>query len=281
MMIALLIAGIGAILAGSLAIAYGFLLEFSFGNTLILTGAVAVCSGIIVLAQALIVRELRNIARRLGPGVAEEALPRSLLAQAAPETGEEAFLSPREQGLRAAAEPAASPPWREQASLRDRLRQEAPVPPPEQAEPAPPRRRDLLFSSTVRKERERSQTGAGEPSPPDRPSPIMHEAPEAARPGFEAAWTKAERPRPSEPPPRRPARAPATGEPGTGAGEATRAAEPPPGEQQPAPTVIKSGVVDGMAYSLYSDGSIEAQMPEGMMRFASIDELRAHLDQRP
>ena len=49
----------------------------------------------------------------------------------------------------------------------------------------------------------------------------------------------------------------------------------------PQVTVLKSGVVDGMAYSLYSDGSIEAQMPEGMMRFASIDELRAHLDQRP
>ncbi len=45
-------------------------------------------------------------------------------------------------------------------------------------------------------------------------------------------------------------------------------------------TVLKSGIVDGMAYSLYSDGSIEAQMPEGMMRFGSIDELRAHLDQR-
>ena len=52
-------------------------------------------------------------------------------------------------------------------------------------------------------------------------------------------------------------------------------------EDQPPVTVLKSGVVDGMAYSLYSDGSIEAQMPEGMMRFASIDELRAHLDQRP
>ena len=46
-------------------------------------------------------------------------------------------------------------------------------------------------------------------------------------------------------------------------------------------TVLKSGVVDGMAYSLYSDGSIEAEMPEGLMRFASIDELRVHLDQRP
>ena len=56
---------------------------------------------------------------------------------------------------------------------------------------------------------------------------------------------------------------------------------PPPRIEEPPPvTVLKSGVVDGMAYSLYSDGSIEAQMPEGMMRFASIDELRSHLDQR-
>jgi hypothetical protein len=43
-------------------------------------------------------------------------------------------------------------------------------------------------------------------------------------------------------------------------------------------TVVKSGTVDGMSYSLYSDGSIEAQMPEGMMRFASIEQLRAHID---
>jgi hypothetical protein len=35
-----------------------------------------------------------------------------------------------------------------------------------------------------------------------------------------------------------------------------------------------------MAYSLYSDGSIEAELPEGTMRFGSIDELRTHLDQR-
>ncbi len=57
---------------------------------------------------------------------------------------------------------------------------------------------------------------------------------------------------------------------------AVKPSEPLP----PDVVVVKSGVVDGMAYSLYSDGSIEAQMPEGMMRFASIDELRTHLDQR-
>ena len=43
-------------------------------------------------------------------------------------------------------------------------------------------------------------------------------------------------------------------------------------------SVLKSGVVDGMAYTLYSDGSIEAQLPQGTLRFASINELRSHLE---
>jgi hypothetical protein len=44
------------------------------------------------------------------------------------------------------------------------------------------------------------------------------------------------------------------------------------------PAILKSGVIDGMAYTLYTDGSIEAQLPQGLIRFASIDELRAHLE---
>ena len=44
------------------------------------------------------------------------------------------------------------------------------------------------------------------------------------------------------------------------------------------PGILKSGVIDGMAYTLYIDGSIEAQLPQGLIRFASIDELRAHLE---
>ena len=44
-------------------------------------------------------------------------------------------------------------------------------------------------------------------------------------------------------------------------------------------SVLKSGVIDEMAYTLLTDGSIEAQMPDGTMRFASIEELRRHLDQ--
>ncbi len=46
-------------------------------------------------------------------------------------------------------------------------------------------------------------------------------------------------------------------------------------------SVIKSGTVDGMAYTLYSDGSIEAQLPgEGPIRFASLDALRTYVEQR-
>jgi len=42
--------------------------------------------------------------------------------------------------------------------------------------------------------------------------------------------------------------------------------------------ILKSGVIDGMAYTLYTDGSIEAELPQGTMRFSSIDDLRAHLE---
>jgi hypothetical protein len=49
--------------------------------------------------------------------------------------------------------------------------------------------------------------------------------------------------------------------------------------QEPrAAEILKSGVVDGMAYTLYADGSIEAQLPQGTVRFGSIAELRAHIE---
>jgi hypothetical protein len=52
---------------------------------------------------------------------------------------------------------------------------------------------------------------------------------------------------------------------------------PPGGEQLRAVAILKSGVVDGMGYTLYVDGSIEAELPQGTLRFASITELRGYL----
>jgi hypothetical protein len=48
-------------------------------------------------------------------------------------------------------------------------------------------------------------------------------------------------------------------------------------EKPRAAAILKSGVVDGMGYTLYVDGSIEAELPQGTLRFASINELRSHL----
>jgi hypothetical protein len=176
--------------------------------------------------------------------------------------------------------PAALPPWQNEAVLRDH-----PIPEPMHPEPPPSAskaKRNLLFSSTSRKERERAQARSSEPLPPDLLSPDLRSkspiAPldDPAEPppaSFEDARPKAERARPGEiAPQRRSGRMPPTLAEANGG--------PAHAEDRPEVTVLKSGVVDGMAYSLYSDGSIEAQMPEGMMRFASIDELRAHLDQR-
>jgi hypothetical protein len=148
-----------------------------------------------------------------------------------------------------------------------------------EAAPAAKPRRNLLFSSSSRKERERTQGRTGDPSGPDLGPEPPAESSEVPPPSFDDSWPKPERLRGDAPAPRRRARTPpAFTEANGGAAAADR--YPPAAPDQPPVTILKSGVVDGMAYSLYSDGSIEAQLPEGLMRFASIDELRAHLDQR-
>lgn len=298
----LLAGGIGFFLVGLLAIGFGIpVKEFSFGNTLIITGAIVACTGAIMLGLWIVVLELKNIARRFGlsaapePRVGARLLPAGLdaaLRDQAPEDG--GFLFSRDQpGLDNAghagpmAHAPSPPPWHEEATSDDRV----PAAPgePVEAAAAVKQRRNLMFSSTSRKERERAEARTAEPSAvnlgPATPGPASAVVPLPAESGepppatFDDAWPKPERTRAADVPlPRRGGRAPAAfAEAGAGADRHPPAAR---SEDRPPVTVLKSGVVDGMAYSLYSDGSIEAQMPEGMMRFASIDELRSHLDQR-
>jgi hypothetical protein len=290
MMIVMLIVGIGCVLAGLLAIGFGIpVQEFSFGNTLILSGAVTACTGLVILGLRVVVGELKKIAQRLDSSVhpdlsldraATEPQPAATAAPRAQAPAGGGFLFNRDQPApedtgHAEADTQPPPaPWLEEAAARDRARNEVPlVSQPAEAAPAVKQRRNLLFSSTSRRERERAQA---------RTTDSIAESGEGQPATFENAWPKSERSRGGEAPPRRGGRAPSTfPEAAADAAGADRHPPAAPAEDQPPVTVLKSGVVDGMAYSLYSDGSIEAQMPEGMMRFASIDELRTHLDQRP
>ena len=244
MTIVMCIAGICAVLAGLLAIAFGIPVhEFSFGNTMILAGAIAICGGMLVLAQAAVVRELKNIARRLGPRSPAEA--RQTMASPVAPPAELADEVPSAAVLRS---------WG-----RDRTRPD----PPLSAEVAPSRqlrRRHLMFSSTLRKDHDLAVQPATLGAPRDHMGAPAIDDGEA-----EDAWQRSDRRRESEQ---------QQGRAGTG----EQPPQPGSGEDRIPATVIKSGVVEGMLYSLYSDGSIEAKMPEGLMRFATLDELRAHLD---
>jgi hypothetical protein len=285
MMIVLLGAGIGVVVAGLVAIGFGIeVREFSLGSTLILAGTVAVCTGLIMLSLSAAVRELRAIALRLGSA---NQTPEDTRAKSEPSPSVFNDPEPREGSFgdgplflrdqpappNAAAVDSAATPWQEEAA-RGRTRQRGNNT-PAAAEPAPEAkpRRNLLFSSS-RTERDRSAVddlNSANPvaRPPTAPGRFPEAGPSAA--SFEDAWPPLEPTRSDSF--RRSARAPSTFN-DANAGAPARA------DDRSQVTVLKSGVVDGMAYSLYSDGSIEAQMPEGMMRFASIGELRAHLDQR-
>ena len=143
-MVVLLIAGVGAVVAGLLAIWFGIpVKEFSFGNTLILAGVVGICSGLLLIGLSLVVRQLKVIAQRLRviepemrPGdIGGLPLPSGSIAdfeRDIPETGSPTSSRDPFSDRDAAASASAGAPWRDEAA-RERTR--TAVPPPAISEP--------------------------------------------------------------------------------------------------------------------------------------------------
>jgi hypothetical protein len=279
-MIALLLAGTLVVCAGVLAILFGIpIKEFSFGNTMIICGAIVASTGLILIGLGILAREVRQLSRRLGTGlVREEAELAEIMVAEVPAPAPMVPEPPRPAPSRspgnsdflfARDEPAAnSAPENEFEFPLPTPAARAPFPPrPERAEPpaATERpKRDFLFSSRRRKDA--AQAAADAAAEAETASSTEDN-------GFEPPWMQqSERPAAPEGDFRNEQRHLLRPQ--------QRFAAAPPRRDQPEITVVKSGVVDSMAYSLYSDGSIEAQMPEGTVRFESIEELRAHLDRR-
>ena len=160
------------------------------------------------------------------------------------------------------------------------------VPAERAAEPAPPpeRSRGPMFEAVW-------PTGGKPPGRAAGPDTIPRVS--KSEPALESKTEPRERFEPpplrSEPPPLRSEPAPMRTEapPMRAEPPALRSEPPMVAEPREAPraapdprsvSILKSGVIDGMAYTLYTDGSIEAQLPQGTMRFASIEELRTHLE---
>src|SRR5712672_278574 len=89
--------GIGASLSGVVPILFSIpVKEFSFGNTLIVVGAMAAFTGLIMIAVSVVVGELKTIARRIGSRPVAETRSKAGLAPALPDPGEDDFTFPRD-----------------------------------------------------------------------------------------------------------------------------------------------------------------------------------------
>lgn len=332
MALVVLIVGLVMAIAGLLTLGFGIpIKEFSFGNTLIVAGAVGLGSGVIVIALGLALRELRRIARLLQDreaapprtldvrslGPREAQLTRHASGVAADDAPPATPTSPSAGALPSSADDAepgsapSLPPWTQEprrtpaparvggpepfalgpASAPQPVQVEPepepePVSAPEPAKPSlaarfgfPSRRESDGAPVDWKRPPQSARAPHGDdnldrahPAPDDHmPDPASAEPP---RRDFDMVWPASPRERPGVPRPQAPM--------GASPGGHT---QPQPEAEAPAPSdqvvsILKSGTVDGMAYRLYSDGSIEAQLPEGSVRFRSIDDLRSHLEQR-
>lgn len=178
---------------------------------------------------------------------------------------------PRPEPPRGPPPPPPPPPVERSAPAERTGPGERPAPAERTTSPPDPRRTnmfDSLWPAEVRAARQsQSETIArATRSEPPRADMRTEPRPERGEPRPD------QRPEPRFEPP--PAPRERIEPPGNGA-----AREPmsPPAEPRTI-AILKSGVIDGMAYTLYTDGSIEAELPQGTMRFSSIDDLRSHLE---
>jgi hypothetical protein len=307
MSLLLYVVGALAVIAGALSITFGIpVKEFSFGDTLIVSGTVSLVGGLIVVGLGAAVSQLQRVSEMLGARpVSRSGRPIDVL-EAARGNGRVPFppkptpMPKSETARTPAAEvapflppaPAEEPEVAQDEHAAPMLRNpELAEAADEQAEQEAPASKPVNSPFTFPE----FSRAAAPPSRADEPLPPMPEPPwrkplplrpEPPQPSyFDAMWKNERREEPDAPPPEplrqhsdSIARAPFEME------EPAPPPEPDPIEESygtdeaRAVAVLKSGVVDGMGYTLYVDGSIEAELPDGTLRFASINELRAHLE---
>ena len=299
--------GIGALalFVGLVMIGFGIPInEFSFGNTLISAGTTAGVGGLIIVGLGVVAGQLRRLAEALGVqlpsrlGQPMEASESAGAARPIPPSGRVPF-PPRPQSeaytSEAGAMPSAAPmafedklaatyapttlpnPDESSVSVEDEisLTPRRPVAPAVQAGTAvtrPSAAPTLGDAGSSMYDRNRDPTTGWPSTPTSSTSPPSQTRPLHST-NFDAMWP-AESKLPKAPSANE---ARTEAQPDTSSRDAATVRGEPEAQKPRTPAILKSGVVDGMGYTLYVDGSIEAELPQGTLRFASINELRSHL----
>jgi hypothetical protein len=283
--------GTFALVAGLVMVGFGIPInEFSFGNTLISAGTTAAVGGLIIIALGVAVGQLRRIAEVLaGDLPARYAQPMDLVeatGASSPAVGipDRIPFPPRPRSETPLPKMGSSPGVPTNTASDDGYDQFAAptLPNPEEAPMAVEDEISLSppqpSSGSAPKADVRGLAGRGqEPATGWKPSPAstppVGSPPRPLQPArFDMMWpAETKSPKSSVSDDAKPSSAPAR--------DTLPPEGPEPEAQKPrAVAILKSGVVDGMGYTLYVDGSIEAELPQGTLRFASINELRSHLE---
>jgi hypothetical protein len=304
---------VGAILAllGVAGVAAGapdWLLGLSLGATLIQSGAISLVGGLVLIGLGLVLDAVQELLDRLDAVFAAQAARRPAIEQRKrpvasepvaatgrmPSTeirrsGEEPADLPEELAARARRDPSSGYRIEESGrGFRDRLA--------ESIEPGHPRRDgqpSFASDDQMRVRRDAATSRGDDTARPRRDG--------AGVPGADFAGEDQGRPRPASPstrreeaprsrrssilplpPPPLPLPPDARPRPRDVLPDNTvprfRPVEVKPSDPpEPDTTVVRSGVIGGMAYTLYADGSIEAELPIGTVRFGSIADLQDHV----
>ena len=296
MSVLLFVVGAIAVMVGVGMVGYGIPInEFSFGNTLIVAGTTAVVGGLIVIAISAAVSKLQRIAETLATRTpVRSSRPIEMFeppsgSRADPMPGQIPFPPrPKSEAAVREAQPPADMAVDDHPAAAAAPTLRNPDRPAAVAEEFEAKEYEYVSLSPQQPMLAPAAVDQGEPAPPppvsDDAFPVAGMRPQ---PAVDAPWRSSPPPpleRQSEtsyfdalwPAESRPAKSPVIDE---AKPEPKRdlAQAPAPEAQSEPVAILKSGVVDGMAYTLYVDGSIEAELPQGTLHFASINELRDHL----
>ena len=296
MSVLLFVVGAIAAMVGVGMVGYGIPInEFSFGNTLIVAGTTAVVGGLIVIAISAAVSKLQRIAETLATRTpVRSSRPIDMFeppsgSRAAPMPGQIPFpATPKSVAAVREAQPPADMAVEDHPAAAAAPTLRNPDRPAAVAEEFEAKEYEYVSLSPQQPMLAPAAVDQGEPAPPppvsDDAFPVAGMRPQ---PAVDAPWR-------SSPPPPLERQSETSYFDALWPAESTPAKRPVIDEAKPEPkqylapvpapeaqsepvAILKSGVVDGMAYTLYVDGSIEAELPQGTLRFASINELRDHL----
>jgi len=236
----LALVGLGAIAAGAPSWALGL----GLGSALIQSGAMGLVGGFLLVGIGFVLRALQDLTRRI-----------DMLAPNAAAGIRTANPNPSNPAVAARPLPKREPPPAAVRREPPHFPQREEYPPRDELDDLPPAdERDRDDYAEPEERRARAWPPSTETKNPDRNYPAN------ADQRRERSRLPLDRPVPPDP------------FDGRGSKPAMRSGGP-----DASTTIVRSGIIGGMAYTLYTDGSIEAELPIGTVRFASVEELQDHV----